>query len=262
MAEIGRKGFIMASKPTIKKKISKRNRTLYKNRSIKYLVIHYVGAVSKAKNNADYFYNTYRGASAHYFVDDTSIYQVVEDKNAAWHCGGGLQGSGGHSFYKKCTNANSIGIEMCCKKKDGKLYITDKTIAQTAKLVQYLQEKYSIPDSRVIRHYDVTGKNCPAPYLDSAKWAKLKKTLTGSGAPVKSTAKLKAPTKTIYRGCTGENVKRLQRVLNKYVNAGLKIDGSFGPATEAALKKFQRKYGLAVDGSCGPKTRAKIKKLI
>ncbi|WP_277610593.1 peptidoglycan-binding domain-containing protein, partial [Pseudomonas aeruginosa] len=74
--------------------------------------------------------------------------------------------------------------------------------------------------------------------------------------------KLKAPTRTIYRGCKGGNVKRLQRILNKYVDAGLNIDGSFGPATEAALRKFQRKYGLAVDGSCGPKTRAKIKKLI
>lgn len=248
----------MTKKPTIKKKISKRNRTLYKNRSIKYLVIHYVGTVSKAKNNADYFYNTYRGTSAHYFVDDTSIYQAVEDKNAAWHCGGGLQGSGGHSFYKKCTNANSIGIEMCCKKKDGKLYITDKTIAQTAKLVQYLQEKYSIPDSRVIRHYDVTGKKCPAPYINGDKWKTAKKVLIGSSEP----AKLVAPTRTLQKGATGEQVKRLQRCLNKILGAGLAVDGSFGPATFKAVKAFQRKYGLAVDGSCGPKTRAKIKKLI
>ncbi|WP_269478683.1 N-acetylmuramoyl-L-alanine amidase [Hominibacterium faecale] len=254
----------MASKPKIKKKISKRNRTLYKNRSIKYLVLHYVGAVSKAADNAKYFYGAYRGASAHYFVDDSSIYQVVEDKNAAWHCGGGLQGSGGHSFYKKCTNANSIGIELCCKRKNGKLYITDKTLANAAKLVQYLQAKYDIPDSRVIRHYDVTGKNCPAPYINADKWKAAKKVLIGSSAaaPAKKTAKLKAPTRTIYRGCKGGNVKRLQRILNKYVDAGLNIDGSFGPATEAALRKFQRKYGLAVDGSCGPKTRAKIKKLI
>ena len=201
----------MASKPKIKKKISRRNRTLYKNRSIKYLVIHYVGAVSKAADNAKYFYSAYRGASAHYFVDDSAIWQVVEDKNAAWHCGGGLQGSGGHSFYKKCTNANSIGIELCCKKdKNGKLYITDKTLANAAKLVQYLQGKYDIPDSRVIRHYDVTGKICPGPYIDSAKWSAAKKVLIGGAvAPAKKPAKLKVPTRTLQRGATGEQVKRL-----------------------------------------------------
>ena len=48
-----------------------------------------------AKNNADYFFNGYRGCSAHYFVDETSIWQSVLDEDASWHCGGGLQGSAG-----------------------------------------------------------------------------------------------------------------------------------------------------------------------
>lgn len=246
------------TKPKITKKISKVNRTVYSKRSIKYLVIHYVGAVSTAANNAAYFYTANRGASAHYFVDDSSIWQVVEDKNAAWHCGGGLQGSGGHSFYKKCTNANSIGIEMCCKKdKSGKLYITEKTIAQTTKLVQYLMDQYDIPASRVIRHYDVTGKHCPAPYIPEAKWDKLKQTLTGKKEVIPP-----YPTITLQRGDTGEQVKRLQRCLNKIMNAGLAVDGSFGPATEQAVKAFQKKHGLAVDGSVGPKTRAELKELM
>lgn len=213
----------MAVKPKINKKISKKNRTVYSKRSIKYLVIHYVGAVSKAVDNAKYFYSVYRGASAHYFTDDTSIWQVVEDKNAAWHCGGGLQGSGGHSFFKKCTNANSIGIEMCCKKKDGKLYITDATIAQTAKLVKYLMDKYDIPASHVIRHYDVTGKNCPAPYLDSTKWAKLKKTLTGSAGSTKPAADKPA----------------------KKDDGKLAVDGSWG---KDCTKKSQKVLGTTIDG--------------
>ena len=48
-----------------------------KNRNIAYLVIHWVGAVSSAKNNAKYF-QSYRGASAHYFVDNNSIYQIID----------------------------------------------------------------------------------------------------------------------------------------------------------------------------------------
>ena len=75
----------------INQNITNRNYTKGNNRKIEYIVIHYVGAVSSAKNNTIYFKNEYRGASAHYFVDDNSIWQCVLDKDVAWHCGGGIQ---------------------------------------------------------------------------------------------------------------------------------------------------------------------------
>lgn len=151
------------------------NYTKMSNKKNEYLVIHYVGAVSSAKNNSIY-YHTERSASASYFVDDTSIYQVVEDMNKAWHCGGGLQGTGGHKYFQICTNSNSIGIEMCLDKVN---HISDKTISNTADLVQFLMKKYNIPASKVIRHYDVTGKICPAMYIDETKWSNVKKILVG-----------------------------------------------------------------------------------
>lgn len=248
----------------INKKISSYNHSSRSGRKIEYIVIHWVGAVSTAKNNGTYFANGNRNASAHYFVDDTSIWQSVEDKNSAWHCGGGLQGSGGHTYYKKCMNSNSLGIEMCCKRKDGRLYVTDKTIKNTAELVKYLQKKYGITDARVIRHYDVTGKSCPAPFLTAASWSKLHKTLTGAAktGSQNAPAKLKAPIWTVKRGSTGQQVKRLQQCLNKIMGTELAVDGSFGPATDKVFRQFQRDYGLVVDGSCGPKSRAKIKALL
>ena len=69
----------------IQRKISAYNH--YKGNNIKYIVIHYVGATGTAKNNADYFYGGDRQASAHYFVDDGSIWQSVEDFNGGWHVG-------------------------------------------------------------------------------------------------------------------------------------------------------------------------------
>lgn len=58
-------------------------------------------------------------------------------------------------------------------------------------------------------------------------------------------------------GSRGDRVKQLQRCL-VYLGWELEIDGSFGNATQNAVKEFQQKYGLSVDGSCGPATRAKI----
>ncbi|MEK3935909.1 peptidoglycan DD-metalloendopeptidase family protein [Sporosarcina sp. FSL W7-1349] len=55
------------------------------------------------------------------------------------------------------------------------------------------------------------------------------------------------------------DVKRLQQLL---INVGQKIavDGEFGPATEAAVKAFQKAAGLVVDGSAGPATLAALEK--
>ena len=161
----------------IQKKLTPYNYSKMTSRTIQYIVIHYVGKVSTAKNNADYFHDndlrgTDREASAHYFVDEKSIWQSVEDKDRAWHCGGGLQGSNGHTHYGKCTNYNSIGVEMCVKKdKKGVWYIEPETINNTVDLVKMLIAKHNIPVSQVIRHYDVTGKTCPEPMVrDEKQW--------------------------------------------------------------------------------------------
>ena len=46
---------------------------------IEYIVLHYVGAVSTAKNNAEYLHrDSYLGWSAHYFVDEREIWQSVD----------------------------------------------------------------------------------------------------------------------------------------------------------------------------------------
>lgn len=56
------------------------------------------------------------------------------------------------------------------------------------------------------------------------------------------------------------DVKRLQQLL---IDAGQKIiaDGKFGPATENAVKAFQKKSGLTVDGSAGPATLAALEQV-
>lgn len=63
----------------------------------------------------------------------------------------------------------------------------------------------------------------------------------------------------LKQGDKGTNVKRLQEFLNWCINAKLSVDGSFGPATLAAVKSYQKKYILTVDGFFGPACLKKAK---
>lgn len=165
--------------------ITIRNRTISNRTNIQYLVIHYVGAVSTAQNNCNYFYSTYRGASAHYFVDDSSIWQCVLDKDIAWHCG--TNGT----YFSGCRNSNSIGIEMCCFNNNGVIDMSDATINNTLELAAYICKTYGITIDRVVRHYDVTHKSCPAPFVNNpSRWDDFKARLNamingGTITPVK-----------------------------------------------------------------------------
>lgn len=144
---------------------------------IKYIVIHYVGATGSAVANLKYFQGANREASAHYFVDHgptAGVYQSVLDTDTAWHCGSKV----GYK-HKECRNSNSIGIELCCHKdKDGKWYFDDATIDSAVELVKELMKKYDISVDRVIRHYDVTGKKCPAMWVEDVEgWENFKSRL-------------------------------------------------------------------------------------
>jgi N-acetylmuramoyl-L-alanine amidase CwlA len=163
----------------ITKKLTKVNfQDKNSTKRIKYIVVHYVGSTGSAKNNADYFYNVYRGVSAHYFVGHKGeIWQCVDDADVAWHCG-----TKGKYKHRYCRNSNSIGIEMCCRKDSkGNWYFEDETVASTIELTKYLMKKYGVKIENVIRHYDVTGKQCPEPYVrNSAAWANFKNRLAAN----------------------------------------------------------------------------------
>lgn len=69
--------------------------------------------------------------------------------------------------------------------------------------------------------------------------------------------------RTLVRGTKGKDVKRLQLELRRVFPAyagRLSPDGSFGPATERAVKEFQGRVGLTRDGSIGKNTRAALKR--
>lgn len=157
-----------------------------RNDPIMYIVIHYVGAEGTAEENMKYFSSANRNASADFFIGHNGeIYQYNPNLKGrySWHCGGGRQSSRGGSLYGRCKNANSIGIELCCKKVNGVWHFNDATVKSAATLVKYLMEEYGVPSSRVIRHFDVNGKYCPnvPNWLEpSSEWDMFKASLTGT----------------------------------------------------------------------------------
>jgi len=63
---------------------------------------------------------------------------------------------------------------------------------------------------------------------------------------------------TLYNGCKGEEVKKMQQALIDQGYLGGYADGIFGRNTENAVRKFQTKHGLTSDGLAGKKTLAMI----
>lgn len=149
---------------------------------IRYLVYHYTGNDGdKAANNAKYFQNNIVKASAHYFVDDTTVWRSVPDLKVAWSVGGSKYANadktGGGTMYGVITNTNSISIEMCDTIRNGVYQASEATLANAAALGWALMEKYGIPIENVYRHFDVTGKHCPSYLVSAQKWAEFKKRL-------------------------------------------------------------------------------------
>lgn len=141
----------------------------------KYIVIHYTCSTTSVAGSALKVKNVFakRQASSDFVVDDGGAVQLNPDllKYGTWHCGDKKNPySKGGQYYGKCTNRNSIGIEVCSNLKKGfsthsanneGWYYSAATLDNLVKLVRELMKVYNIPKERVIRHYDVSGKVCP-----------------------------------------------------------------------------------------------------
>lgn len=152
------------------------------NNGRKYIVIHYTGnRTDTAMANSNYFKNTNRGASAHYFVDAENVVQVVSDSDTSWAVG---RNYGSNNLFGRCTNSNSISIEMCSTY--GK--ISDGTYRNTVELTKTLMKKYNIDTAHVVRHWDVCSKSCPgwtgwgANGCDASIWNQFKKDIVSANS--------------------------------------------------------------------------------
>ena len=147
------------------------SRTGEKLQSIKNIVIHWVGnAGSSSIGNRNYFESLkdkHIYASSHYIIGlNGEIIRCIPENEVAYHAG------------NLTVNRNSIGIENCHPDWDGKF--NDTTYTRLVELCADICTRYSLSANDIIRHYDVTGKNCPKYYVENeSDWLKFKSDVAG-----------------------------------------------------------------------------------
>ena len=120
------------------------------------IVIHYTANPgSTAQENRDYFnglqYSHETSASSNFIVGlDGEIIQCVPTWEVAY-------ASNDRNYY-------TVSIEVCHPDESGKF--TDATYRSLVQLTAWLCVKFNLTSEDVIRHYDVTGKNCPKYFVE------------------------------------------------------------------------------------------------
>ena len=158
-------------KPQIKKKLLTKNvnsRPGEKLEAVKGIVVHYTANPgTDAMANRNYFENRkdmpdeyeYK-VSSHFIIGiDGEIIQCIPLSEIA--------------YASNERNADTVSIECCHKDKTGKF--SDATYKSLVKLCAWLCSKYKLQKDSIIRHFDVTGKQCPLYFVENeGAWSSLK----------------------------------------------------------------------------------------
>ncbi|MBE5905832.1 MAG: N-acetylmuramoyl-L-alanine amidase [Lachnospiraceae bacterium] len=135
-------------------------------KKVKGVVVHYTANPGTgARQNRDYFEGLKDShitkASSHFVIGiDGEIVQCIPTAEI--------------SYASNERNSDTISIECCHKDKSGKF--SDRTYESLVRLVAYLMGRFSLSTDDVIRHYDVTGKNCPKYFVENPDaWKEFKK---------------------------------------------------------------------------------------
>lgn len=144
------------------------------------LVIHWTANESKGANavaNRNYFNNPTTEASAHYIVDDRQIIRCLPENEMGYHVGAKSYKPNALTQLSTYPNNCTIGIEMCVNI-DGDFH---EMYQKTLELVADILKRYGWGVNHLWRHFDITGKNCPA-YFVSDDYARKFMGMTASQA--------------------------------------------------------------------------------
>lgn len=208
-----------------------------------FIVVHNTYNDAPAKNEIAYMISNNNKTSFHYAIDDKEIVQGIPENRNAWHASDG-NGKG---------NRKGLAIEICYSKSGGDRFIAAEKL--TAKFIASKLKEKGWGIDKVKKHQDFAKKYCPHRTLDMG-WDRFLKMVQAELDTLNQKGMVEVKVSVLKKGAKGSQVKAMQALLIGYGyscgNSG--VDGSFGGATDKALRAYQKDKGLAVDGSCGPAT--------
>ena len=132
---------------------------------VNYIAIHYTANPgSTAMSNRNYFENLAttqeNKVSSHFVVGlDGEVVQCIPTSEM--------------SYATNARNVDTISIECCHPDETGQF--NDETYNSAVKLTAWLCTRFGLNSDQVIRHYDVTGKDCPKYYVENPDaWFQMK----------------------------------------------------------------------------------------
>lgn len=132
---------------------------------IEDIVIHYVGNPgTTAHQNRNWYENPESSVSSHFVVGlDGEVIQCVPLDEI--------------SSATNWRNSDTISIEVCHPDETGKF--SDVTYDSVVRLTAWLLESSGLDEEHIIRHYDVTGKECPLYFVQHEDaWVQFKADVT------------------------------------------------------------------------------------
>lgn len=228
---------------------------------ISKITIHHAAVVNASLEGlGNGFAKPSRQASSNYGIDSNGkIGMFVEEHNRAW-------------TSSNTENDNvAITIEVANSKGSPNWEVSNKAFEALIALCVDICKRNNIKElnytgdknGNLTRHNMFAATTCPGPYLQS-RFSEITERVNAQLKNVVATPNNNFNTTNVVldvlsRGSKGEQVKTLQSLLN-IKGFPLDIDGSFGPATDNAVRQYQKKNGLVVDGYVGKATWPKLLK--
>jgi N-acetylmuramoyl-L-alanine amidase len=126
----------------------------HNERKPNFVILHYTSDATAAQSLAT-LRNPSSSVSAHYLVArDGSIYQLVDERQRAWHAGESRWGS------TRDLNSSSIGIEL---DNNGREAYDPVQIASLLRLLRDIVDRYQIPPENILGHGDIAPRRKPDP---------------------------------------------------------------------------------------------------
>ena len=163
-----------------------------------YITVHNTSNSASALNEISYMKNNNNATSYHVCIDEQYVIQAIPFNRNAWHAGDGANGTG---------NRKSIGIEIA-RSTSADATLFQRAEENAAKYIATLLKQYGWTTSRVKRHKDWSGKNCPHKTMEKG-WDRFIKMIQAELDILngKTTTATTSTSTTFKVGNYGKNVK-------------------------------------------------------